>query len=86
VPEKKNLVISGDVHFFIKHKSSFNNTNICRFSVNTGFIPNELTIPRGQISPDSVSVSKKFHDKFEITLVLRDYCDTCTNKTKLSDI
>ena len=37
VPEKKNLVISGDVHFMIKHKGSFNNTSICRFSINTGF-------------------------------------------------
>lgn len=73
VPEKKNLVISGDVHFMIKHKGSFNNTSICRFSINTGFCGNNVEIPRDQISPDSVAVSKKFHDKFKITLVLRDY-------------
>lgn len=71
VPEKKNLIISGDAHFFIKHKGSFKNTNICRFSVNTGFINNELVIPRDQISPDSVSVSKKFHELFQVTLILK---------------
>ena len=85
-PEKKNLVISGDAHFFIRHKRSFNNTNICRFSVNTGFIDNELVIPRDQISPDSVSVSKKFHDKFQITLILRDYWDSWTSRTLLKDV
>ena len=79
-------MISGDAHFFIKHKGSFNNTNICRFSVNTGFIDNELVIPRDQISPDSVSVSKKFHEKFQITLVMRDYCEECTNKSLIGDV
>ena len=67
------MVISGDAHFFIKHKGSFNNTNICRFSINTGFIDNKLVLPKDQISPDSVAVSKRFHDKFKITLILRDY-------------
>lgn len=86
VPEKKNLVISGDAHFFIKHKGSFNNTNIWRFSVNTGFIDNKTVIPKEQISPDSVTVSKKFHENFRITLVLRDYCDKCSTKTPLNQI
>lgn len=85
-PEKKNFVISGDTHFFIKHKGSFNNTNICRFSVNTGFIENKLVIPRNQISPDSVAVSKKFHEKFQITLILKDYCEFCNSKTRLDDV
>lgn len=69
------MVISGDTHFFIKHKGSFNSTNICRFSINTGFITNEYDITKGQMSPDSVVVSKKFHDKFKVTLVCRDYCE-----------
>lgn len=72
-PEKKNLVISGDAHFLIKHKGSFNNTSICRFSINTGFCSNSVEILREQISPDSVAVSKKFHEKFKITLILKDY-------------
>lgn len=85
-PEKKNLVISGDAHFFIKHKGSFNNTNIWRFSVNTGFIGNEVVIPRDQISPESVSVNKKFHDKFQITLVCRDYWEECTARNHLEEV
>lgn len=76
MPEKQNLVISGDVHFMIKHKGSFNNTSICRFSINTGFWDNEVEIPKSQISPDSVAVSKKFHEKFKITVVLKDFWDT----------
>lgn len=73
------MVISGDVHFLIKHKGSFNNANICRFSINTGFWGNVVEIPRSQISPDSVAVSKKFHEKFKITLILKDYWKICSD-------
>ena len=83
-PEKTNLVIYGDAHFFIKHKGSFNDTNIWRFSINTGFIKNEFDISKSQMSPDSVTVSKKFHEKFKVTLVCRDYWDTWTSKTHIS--
>lgn len=83
-PEKTNLVIYGDAHFFIKHKGSFNDTNIWRFSINTGFIKNEFDISKSQMSPDSVTVSKKFHEKFKVTLVCRDYWDTWTSKTHIT--
>jgi hypothetical protein len=73
LPEKPNLVLSGDAHFFIKHKGSFTNSNICRFSINTSFIENEFVIPRNQVSPDSVSVSKKFHEKFQVTVIFTNY-------------
>lgn len=36
------------------------------------------------MSPDSVKVSKKFHEKFKVTLVCRDYWDTWTSKTHIS--
>ena len=80
------MVIYGDAHFFIKHKGSFNDTNIWRFSINTGFIKNEFDIPKTQMSPDSVTVSKKFHENFKVTLVWRDYCETWTSKTHISNM
>ncbi|CAI2384532.1 unnamed protein product [Moneuplotes crassus] len=86
VPDKKNLVIAGDAHFFIKHKGPISTSNICRFSINTGFVGNELVIPRNQMSPDSVLVSKKFHRKFQVTVVMRDYCRECSSQTVLEDL
>lgn len=68
-------MISGDVHFFIYHKTYLDKEKICRFSLNTSFVKNnQIEFSKAKISPDSVSVSKKFHDDFKITLYFSNYC------------
>jgi hypothetical protein len=81
--------LAGDI--YIKLINAKNGNLICRFAINTAFIPEvkdaeglcTYTLDKKGVDPDSILNNNKFDNKFKIELKFQDVCKVCKPSKEL---
>lgn len=69
LPQPKDITLSGDILFRIKHKTTMSSEMICRFGINMAFIDNnKFTLRFCELDPISIRSNSKFNKRMKIVL------------------
>lgn len=62
----KGIDLCGDIFFRILSLKKSKTTEICRFAINTSFVPEDNTyyLDKFQVDPDSIAKNKNYTGKF----------------------
>ena len=76
---RTSLEVKGDLLFKMYQWGRLGSTKICRFAINTAFIPREdiYTLTKSELDPDSFAKSTKVSEDFRLHLVFQSLCQ-CT--------
>lgn len=81
-------LVFGDLYFRLINGK--NNSLICRFAMNTSFVPdsNVYTFDKAGVDPDSILNNKKFDPNFRVELHFKDECQNpqCSPKNPLTNL
>lgn len=83
---RSSLEVKGDLQFHLYHWGRLSNYRICRFAINTAFIPSDdvYTLTKEELDPDSFQRSSKVSEEFCLHLVFQSLC-RCTAGMELMD-
>jgi len=83
---RSSLEVKGDLQFRLFHWGRMGDCKICRFAINTAFIPRDdvYTLRKEELDPDCFVKSSKVSDAFCLHLVFQSLC-RCTADLDLAD-
>ena len=84
--QSQGVDLCGDIFFRIINKK--NSQLICRFAINTSFVPanNIYELTKSTVDPDSIKKNKKFDNNFSVQLMFEDVCKECTPQMPINGI
>ena len=86
----KDPLLCGDIYFRLMHRTSSGKGKlICRFALNTSFIPQDekmYEFTRNTVDPDAVQKDQRIHPAFKIRLYFKDVCTKCEPTMSLEQL
>ena len=85
--DKSGFEVCGDLFFRLINVK--NNSQICRFALNTSFVNEETNVyefTKTAVDPDSIANDKRFDNDFKIKVFFKDCCSVCKPQNPVADL